>query len=111
LRALAQSSGFDSEKTSAERLRQQADRVQTLQAVALSASTPGQARQLVHEWFQRSLHTPDENYALYLKKRQTLNCEAAAQFHNSTTPEQRAHAVKVLKSYEKDVRELMRTPS
>ena len=111
LRALAQSSGFDSEKTYAERLRQQADSLQTLQAVALSASTPGQARQLVHEWFQRSLHTPDENYALYLKKRQTLNCEAAAQFHNSTTPEQRAHAVKVLKSYEKDVRELMRTPS
>ena len=111
LRVLAQSSGFDGEKTYAERLRQQTDSLQTLQAVALSASKPGQARQMVNEWLQRSLHTPDENYALYLKKRQALNCEAAAQFHNSTTPEQRAHAVKVLKSYEKDVRELMRTPS
>lgn len=109
LRLLAQSSGFDSEKTYAERLRQQADSLQTLQAVALSASTPGQARQMVNEWLQRSLHTPDENYALYLKKRQAMNCQAAAQFHNSTTPEQRAHAVKVLQSYEADVRELMRT--
>ena len=66
---------------------------------------------MVHEWFQRSLHTPDESYALYLKKRQVFNCEAAAQFHNSTTTAQRARAVKVLQGYEADVRTLMRSAS
>jgi len=109
LRAHAQSSGFDGERTYAQRLRQQADSVQTLQSIAQGQHGSAQARQLVHAWLQRSLHTPDEAYAAYLKNRQRLNCAAAAQFHNSTTPAQRAHAVNVLKSYEADVRELMGT--
>ncbi len=111
LRALAQSSGFDGEKNYAERLRQQADSLQTLQAVMQGSQASSQAQQTVHEWLQRSLHTPDESYALYLIKRQVLNCEAAAQFHNSTSAEQRAHALKVLKGYEADVRTLMRSAS
>jgi hypothetical protein len=55
------------------------------------------------------LHTADPEYAAYLKKRKRLNCEASAQFHNTTTPEQRARAVKTLKGYEEDVRALMRS--
>ena len=35
------------------------------------------------------------------------NCQAIAEFHNLTTPTQRAHALKVLKGYEADVRELI----
>ena len=111
LRRLAQASEFDGERTYAERVRQQADSLQTLQTLAQGAWRSEQARQIVHEWFQRSLHTPDEAYALYLKKRQVLNCEAAAQFHNSTTTAQRARAVKVLQGYEADVRTLMRSAS
>jgi nucleotidyltransferase/DNA polymerase involved in DNA repair len=109
LRWLAQSSGFDAERTYAERLRQQADMLQTLQSIGTAQRNLTTAGQSVRDWLQRSLHTPDEDYAAYLKRRQALNCQAAAQFHNSTTPEQRAHAVKVLQSYEADVRELMRT--
>jgi hypothetical protein len=109
LRLLAQSSGFDAERTYAERLRQQADMLQTLQTIGTAQRNLTISRQTVRDWLQRSLNTPDEDYAAYLKKRQALNCQAAAQFHNSTTAEQRANAVNVLKSYEADVRELMRT--
>lgn len=67
-----------------------------------------EARTLVHDWLQSGVHTPDPGYAAYLKKRKRANCEASAQLHNTTTPEQRARAVKVLKGYEDDVRALMR---
>jgi NAD(P)H-hydrate repair Nnr-like enzyme with NAD(P)H-hydrate dehydratase domain len=62
----------------------------------------------VREWLQSVLHTPDPAYAAYLKKRKRTNCEASAQLHNTTTAEQRARAVKVLKGYEDDVRKLIR---
>lgn len=110
LRQLAKDSGFDAAKTNAERLRQQSDAVQVLQTIASQQPPVREAIHLVHEWFERSLHTPDEAYAAYLKKRQDTNCEAGAQFHNTTTAQQRAHAVKVLKGYEEDVRKLMRAP-
>jgi len=109
LRLLAQSSGFDAERTYAERVRQQADMLQTLQTIGTGQRNLTTAGPLVRDWLQRSLNTPDEDYAAYLKKRQAMNCQAAAQFHNSTTAEQRANAVNVLKGYEADVRELMRT--
>lgn len=109
LRLLAQSSGFEPERAYAERLRQQADSLLTLKTIALEQRGMQSSRQLVSDWLQRSLNSPDDEYVAYLKKRQTLNCDAAAQFHNSTSPEQRAHAVNLLKSYEADLRELMRT--
>jgi hypothetical protein len=109
LRLLAQSSGFEPERAYAERLRQQADSLLTLKTIALEQRGMQSSRQLVSDWLQRSLNSPDDEYVAYLKKRQTLNCDAVAQFHNSTSPEQRAHAVNLLKSYEADLRELMRT--
>lgn len=111
LRQLAQSSGFDGAKTMTERLRQQADSVQVLQQIASKQPPLSEARVWVRDWFERSLNTPDETYAAYLKKRQSINCEAAAQFHNTTTAEQRTHAIKVLKGYEEDIRALMRSPA
>jgi hypothetical protein len=38
--------------------------------------------------------------------RKTINCEAAAQLHNSTSTTQREFAAKTLKAYEADVRAL-----
>jgi len=110
LRQLAKDSGFDSVKTAQERLRQQSDAMQVLQTIASKQPPVREATALVHDWFERSLHTPDEAYAAYLRKRQELNCEAAATFHNTTTAAQREHAIKVLKGYEDDVRQLMRAP-
>ena len=110
LRQLAKESGFDGPKTASERLRQQADAYQVLQTIAINQPAQREANAMVHDWLERSLHTPDPIYAAYLKKRLDTNCEAAATFHNTTTREQRQHAIKVLQGYENDVRQLMRTP-
>ena len=37
-------------------------------------------------------------------------CEQFAALHNTTTPEQRQHAVRVLKDYETDLRSLVSAP-
>lgn len=111
LRELAINSGYDPDKTYQERLRQQTDAVQVLQRIAQAQPDEMQARELIHAWMGRLLNTPDPAYAAYLKKRQRINCEAAAQLHNTTTPEQRMQAVKVLKGYEEDVRELIKQGS
>ena len=110
LRQLAKESGYDSAKTAQERLRQQSDTLQVLQTIASKQPPLREATAMVQDWFERSLHTPHEPYAAYLRKRQDLSCEAAATFHNTTTASQREHALKVLKGYEEDVRKLMRTP-
>jgi hypothetical protein len=109
LRQLAQNSGFEAERTSAERERQQRESLAMHTRIVQNQPTPEEARAWVRQWLQSSLHTADPEYAAYLKKRKRLNCEASAQFHNTTTPEQRARAVKTLKGYEEDVRALMRS--
>ena len=109
LRQLAQNSGFEAERTFAERERQQRESLAMHTRIVQNQPTPEEARAWVRQWLQSSLHTADPEYAAYLKKRKRLNCEASAQFHNITTPEQRTRAVKTLKGYEEDVRALMRS--
>ena len=109
LRQLAQNSGFEAERTFAERERQQRESLAMHTRIVQNQPTPEEARAWVRQWLQSSLHTADPEYAAYLKKRKRLNCEASAQFHNMTTPEQRTRAVKTLKGYEEDVRALMRS--
>jgi hypothetical protein len=52
------------------------------------------------------LQSPDEAYREYAEMRKTINCEAAAQLHNTTSTTQREFTVKTLKTYEADVRAL-----
>ena len=108
LQQLAQNSGFEGERSYAERVRVQQDNLAMHERMVQHHPAPEEARAMVHDWLHSILHTPDPAYAAYLKKRKQTNCEASAQLHNTTTPEQRARAVKVLKGYEDDVRKLMR---
>jgi hypothetical protein len=108
LTQLAQNSGFEGERSYAERVRLQQDNLAMHERIVQNRPAPEEARAMVREWLQSVLHTPDPAYAAYLKKRKRTNCEASAQLHNTTTAEQRARAVKVLKGYEDDVRKLMR---
>jgi hypothetical protein len=111
LRQLAQNSGYEAERTYAERERQQRESLAMHTRIVQSRPSAEEARVWVRQWLQSSLHSADPDYAAYLKKRKRSNCEASAQLHNTTTPEQRARAVKVLKGYEDDVRTLMRKKS
>ena len=108
LRQLAQDSGYEPERTFAERLRQQKESLALHERILNTQPEAAEAKTMVRQWLQSSLHSSDPAYAAYLKKRKRTNCEAAAQFHNITTAKQREHAVKTLKNYEADVRALMR---
>jgi len=108
LQQLAHNSGYEGERTYAERVRLQQDNLAMHERMVQNRPALEEARAMVREWLQSILQTPDPSYAAYLKKRKRTNCEASAQLHNTTTPEQRARAVKVLKGYEDDVRSLMR---
>ena len=108
LRQLAQHSGYEGERTYAERVRIQKDNLAMHEQIAQTKPSPEQAKALVHTWLYNSMHSPDASYAAYLQKRKQANCEAAAVLHNTTTPEQRARAARVLKDYENDVKALMR---
>lgn len=103
LRELIQSSPFDAQRTQTERLRRQADLLQTLKD---AQATPARASQLVREHYARVKRSPAPGYDAYQRELVRQGCAQFAQLHNSTTPEQRANAVRVLKGYEDDFRVL-----
>ncbi|WP_439589950.1 DUF6279 family lipoprotein [Hydrogenophaga sp.] len=103
LRELIQSSPFDAERTQEERLRRQADLLQTLKD---AQATPARASQLVREHYARVKRSPAPGYDAYQRELVRQGCAQFARLHNSTTPQQRANAVRVLKGYEDDFRVL-----
>ncbi len=103
LRDLVETSPFDARRTQAERLRRQADLLQT---VKNAQATPARATQLVREHYARVNRSPAPGYNTYQRDLVREGCARFARLHNSTTPEQRAHAVRVLKDYENDFRVL-----
>jgi hypothetical protein len=103
LRELIQSSPFDAERTQEERLRRQADLLQTLKD---AQATPARASQLVREHYARVKRSPAPGYDAYQRELVRQGCAQFARLHNSTSPEQRANAVRVLKGYEDDFRVL-----
>ena len=55
---------------------------------------------------QRVWDSPDPAYRAYQQRSLSQACQAFARIHASTTPAQRAQAVRVLKGYEADLRAL-----
>jgi hypothetical protein len=110
VKQLAKESQFDLAKSWGERIRRQQDMVSTLERIAQSPAGLGLAQQDILALLNRSLlHSPDDAYRAYADKRQTINCEAAAQLHNITSTGQRETAMKTLKNYAVDIRALAKT--
>jgi hypothetical protein len=103
LRELLVSSPFDAQRTQAERLRRQADLLQTVRD---AQANPSRAVPLVRDHYARVKRSPAPGYDAYQRELVRQGCAQFARLHNSTTPEQRAHAVRVLKGYEDDFRVL-----
>ena len=107
VKQLAKDSQFDLQKSWGERLRRQQDTVSTLERIAKSQQGLAWAQQEATALLTRSLlNSPDESYRAYVEMRKDINCEAAAQLHNTTTAGQREFMVKTLKAYEADIRAL-----
>lgn len=107
VKQMAKESQFDLPKSWGERLRRQQDTVSTLDRIAKSQQGLASAQQESIALLNRSLlQSTDEAYREYAEIRKTINCEAAAQLHNTTSATQREFTVKTLKAYEADLRAL-----
>jgi hypothetical protein len=112
LRRDLQVSPFDAEKAMQERQRQQVELRQHIAALQAAYpavagfTSPGPALDSSRQVMSRLLQSPTPGYAAYSESVVRHGCEMFARLHNSTTPEQRAHAVRVLKDYETDLRVL-----
>jgi hypothetical protein len=111
VRAGLQRSPFDPQITGQERLRRQADLHQTVQALQASAgpgAAPTPAAQATARAFvTRVMEPPTPGHAAYSRAMAEHGCAQFAALHNSTSAEQRAHAVRVLRGYEDDLRVLV----
>ncbi len=103
LRNNIKASPFDPKRTQAERLRRQADLLQTVKD---AQAVPDSAAERVRGHMARIGQSPTPGYKAYADELVRVGCAQFAQLHNSTTPEQRANAVRVLKGYEDDLRVL-----
>ncbi len=103
LRNNIKASPFDPQRTQAERLRRQADLLKTVKD---AQAAPDTAAERVRGHIARIGQSPTPGYKAYADGLVRQGCAQFAQLHNSTTPEQRANAVRVLKGYEDDLRVL-----
>jgi hypothetical protein len=107
LRERVRSSPFDAQRVNAERLRRQADLIRTVRELqAERGATVASANAALRRWHERVMRSPLPGFADYSNALVRNACDQFAALHNTTTPEQRQHAVRVLKDYEADLRSL-----
>lgn len=99
-------SGYDPQISYREAVRRQQDGLATLRMLVNTKPPEAKVRADMRALFERSIHSPDAAYRSYQDMITREGCAAVAEFHNATTPAQRARAIKVLGDYEKDFREL-----
>lgn len=112
-----QQSVWDPQRTQAERQRRQAAMLQTIREVQAAHATafvasgsrtpPPEAVAALRSWAQRLQNSPTPGYSAYSAALVKDGCAQFATLHNSTSAEQRAHAVGVLRGYEGDMRALV----
>jgi hypothetical protein len=105
LRERIRQSPFDGSRVNAERLRRQADLLKTLRELQPERN-PTAAVVALRGWHDRVMQSPTPGFPAYSDALVRSGCEQFAALHNTTTAEQRAHAVRVLKDYETDLRSL-----
>jgi hypothetical protein len=106
LRRQAEGSAFDAGRVLAERQRRQQDSLQILRQLAGRPIGLAEAGRLMHGLVQRALASPDAAARNYQDTLLQEACRGVAALHNSTTPAQRAHAVRRLHAYRLDVIDL-----
>jgi len=106
LRQWAERSPFDAERVLAERERRQQDLLQTLRRLRETPDDAVRARTAMREYVARVQRSPDADYRRYRQDVLDDACRTFAALHDSTTPAQREQAVRRLRAYQRDLREL-----
>jgi Family of unknown function (DUF6279) len=99
-------SPFDAERSYAERLRRQQDVLSLLHRLAAAAPNRTDPDAEISAYLQRFDRSPDLDYRRYAQRLRDYGCASAAALHNGTSAEQRSVAVKTLRGYERELREL-----
>ena len=110
LRTQIEGSVFDPKKTLAERQRRQRDLLQTLRRIAGTSVSFGEARGLLRTYLDRMREPPDAAARAYQQALINEGCAFLATLHNSISGAQREAAVRRLRAYQRDVRELAAQP-
>lgn len=106
LRQQIDQSAFDAARILAERQRRQQDALATARKLAGQPVSLEQARALVHGALARAWESPDAAYRAWQEALIEEGCRSFSATHNSTTPAQRETAVRRLRAYQRDLREL-----
>ena len=93
-------SPWDPQATQAERLRRQADLRRT---IAQMQAEPSRAAALLRGHGERLLRSGEPTYQAMSDAAVRHGCAQFAALHNSTTPDQRAYAVRELQGYQDDL--------
>jgi hypothetical protein len=106
LRHWAERAPFDAQLVLAERMRRQQDLLQTLRRILDSPGDAAKAGSLLRAYVNRVQRSPDPHYVRYRDELQGETCRTFAALHDSATPAQREQAVRRLRAYQRDLREL-----
>jgi Family of unknown function (DUF6279) len=110
IQTMIEKSSFNAAISVKDRQRRQAEALAVLRTIITDKPPPAQVQDMLRGYYSRSLSSPDPAYRAYAEKLIREGCESFAFVHASTTPEQRAKAIKTLKGYEADLRALAANP-
>jgi hypothetical protein len=99
-------SGYDAARILADRQRRQQDLLQTVRHVTRAKLPPDEARAQLQSWLERALHAPDAAYRTWQEGLVQEGCRIFSAVHQSTTSAQREQAVRRLRAYQRDLRDL-----
>ncbi len=106
LRRQLEQSAFSPELFHAERLRRQQDTLAVLRGIASQPVPPEQARAAVHGLLERFGQSPDPAWRAWQRALVQETCRLVATLHNATTAEQREHAARRLRGWQRDLADL-----
>jgi hypothetical protein len=106
LRRQLEQSIFDADRILAERRRRQHDALETLRKLAGQPVSFSEARSLLRGYLARFQEPPDPDQRRYQKALIEEGCRTFAALHNTTSAAQRQAAVRRLRAYQRDLREL-----
>ena len=108
LRQRIEQSVWDPARSYGEIQRRQQELLQVLRRISHgSRVSEAEARAQLRGWLARIEKAPDPGYRAYQEAMLQEGCTTFALLHQSTTAEQREQAVRRLRAYQRDVRDLM----
>lgn len=99
-------SPFDPQRQLQETQKRQRDTLLTLERLHSQQVSEPQAQRALQALLERMFQRPSPEQAAQSERLRRAACASLAQFHQGTSPEQKAHLVQVLKKYEQDAQNL-----